>query len=300
MKAMGLLKNILTAGLITASLSTAAWAAEGIVTVDSLRLRGEPSTQGAILTSLSKNTTVEVLGITEDNWYYVNAQGQTGYLSGYYCQLSEGANVPTIGKAVSAIVTDGPLFVRLEPNTECQPIEILNVNTVVNLLSNVAVDGWYPTALGYVKEEYVSIITETEKMYHLADYNRPKYIDPDPVAQGQQVADYALSFTVFPYVIEGTTPAGFDCSGLVSYVYKAFGIDLPHGVRYLYQEGQEIARDEIRPGDLLFFGSLAHVAIYLGDNLIVHASTPESGIKVSSLSESFYQKNFYGAKRHLF
>lgn len=123
----------------------------------------------------------------------------------------------------------------------------------------------------------------------------------------QQVVEYAMSFVgKYPYIYGGESPAegGFDCSGLVQYVYKQFGYSLRRTSKDQWSVSNTvIPRDQLLPGDIIYFSNngspsgIFHVAIYIGDNQIVHASTPTTGIIVSDLSIPYYVRNYLGAKR---
>lgn len=123
----------------------------------------------------------------------------------------------------------------------------------------------------------------------------------------QDVVDYALTFVgKYPYVYGGESPeeGGFDCSGLVQYVYKQFGYSLPRTSRDQWSiSNTVISRENLLPGDILYFSDdgtpsgIFHVAIYIGNNEMVHASTPKTGILISGLSEPYYVRNYLGAKR---
>lgn len=110
-------------------------------------------------------------------------------------------------------------------------------------------------------------------------------VDPSE-AKRQEIVEFGKQFLGNPYVWGGTDPnKGADCSGFTSYILrKVAGINLSHSSRAQANEGKKISADEIRPGDLVFYGSgksINHVAIYAGDGQIVHASTEKSGIKMS-------------------
>ncbi len=101
--------------------------------------------------------------------------------------------------------------------------------------------------------------------------------------------EIARRYLGVPYVWAGASPSGgFDCSGLVLYVYAQLGIDLPHFARSQYECGQHIAYSALMPGDLVFFGSsvetIHHVGIYIGDGQFIHAPQTGDVVKISNLS----------------
>lgn len=98
---------------------------------------------------------------------------------------------------------------------------------------------------------------------------------------GAAVVDYALQFVGNPYRFGGTSLTnGADCSGFVMKVYEEFGVDLPHSSYELRSKGKSVSKDEMQPGDIVCYSG--HVAICIGDNMIVHASNEKTGIKVST------------------
>ncbi len=111
-----------------------------------------------------------------------------------------------------------------------------------------------------------------------------------------EVARAALQFLGVPYQWAASGPDAFDCSGLTMYVYKEFGIDLPHNAAMQYNLGTKIPLDRAGPGDLVFFGMPPHhVAIYLGNNLMVEAPHTGDVVKVSNLDS---KSDFSGACRY--
>jgi cell wall-associated NlpC family hydrolase len=100
-------------------------------------------------------------------------------------------------------------------------------------------------------------------------------------AAGRAVADYGLKFIGNPYVYGGTSLTnGADCSGFVQAVYRNFGYSLPRSSTQQRSAGREVSYSEAQPGDIICYAG--HVAIYIGDGKIVHASTPSTGIKVGT------------------
>lgn len=107
-----------------------------------------------------------------------------------------------------------------------------------------------------------------------------------------------------PYTPGGTTEKGFDCSGFTRYVFAQFDIDLPHSSKEQNSKGYWIDKSDLRKGDLVFFstdgtGKISHVGVYVGDGMFVHAANSKDGVIKSSLSESYYKRNYVSARRIL-
>jgi cell wall-associated NlpC family hydrolase len=120
---------------------------------------------------------------------------------------------------------------------------------------------------------------------------------PPPTSTGHPAAaSIALHYLGVPYQWGGATPAGFDCSGLVMYVFAQLGVQLPHFAAAQYELGSPVSRADLQPGDLVFFDSLNHVGIWLGGNQFVDAPQTGDVVKIETLSD-WYAKNYVGARR---
>jgi cell wall-associated NlpC family hydrolase len=123
--------------------------------------------------------------------------------------------------------------------------------------------------------------------------------DPNlPAPSYGNVVAIALQYLGIPYVWGGSSPStGFDCSGFVAYVYAQVGVYLPHHAASQYNSGTPVSREQLAPGDLVFFDGLGHVGIYIGAGQFVHA--PHSGdvVKISSLYEDWYSSTWVGGRR---
>ncbi len=131
----------------------------------------------------------------------------------------------------------------------------------------------------------------------VASVSAPESGGSAPPARYGGVVDIALQYLGVPYVWGGASPSGFDCSGLVVYVYGQLGISLPHYTGSLWQLGSAVSRDELQAGDLVFFNGLGHMGIYMGGGQFVHAPHTGDVVKISSLSDSWYASTYVGARR---
>ena len=122
-------------------------------------------------------------------------------------------------------------------------------------------------------------------------------LTPVPDARYGGVVGIAMQFLGVPYVWGGASPAGFDCSGLIMYAYAKVGVSLPHHAASQYNLGTPVSKDQLQPGDLVFFDGLGHNGMYIGGGQFIHA--PHSGdvVKISSLSDSWYARTWVGARR---
>ncbi len=122
-------------------------------------------------------------------------------------------------------------------------------------------------------------------------------------AKTQEVIINALSLTGIQYKYGGNSPeTGFDCSGFVRYVFsQAANLTLPPTARAISQIGKSVKKDELQPGDLVFFNTLksafSHVGIYIGDNKFIHAPRSGASVRVENMQQSYWSSRFNGAQR---
>ena len=258
----------------------------GIANVDSgnLNVRAIPSTEGKLVGKMPKNSACEVLD-TADGWAHIRSGEVEGYVSMEYLLTGPDARLKAydLVNTVVRVNTDG-LNVREEPNTDSAVLTQVLQGEELEYVETL--DGWIKVSIdgeeAYVSAEYVTVedtlstaITMTELLYGVG-----------VSVVRVELVEYAKQFIGNPYVWGGTSlTKGADCSGFVLSVFKKFGVKLSHSASAQSKEGTVISVSELQPGDLIFYGnsrgSINHVAIYTGNNQVVHASTPKSGIKIS-------------------
>lgn len=131
-----------------------------------------------------------------------------------------------------------------------------------------------------------------QEIVDLAIYKTPR----------KRVADFAMTLRDIRYRRAGRNPdTGFDCSGFTHYVYsKTYGLDLPYDAPSQFHSGDKVGRDELKIGDLVFFGArnrIAHVGIYMGDGTFIHSPSPGKRVRVDELASSYWAKRYVGARR---
>jgi cell wall-associated NlpC family hydrolase len=105
-----------------------------------------------------------------------------------------------------------------------------------------------------------------------------------------------MQYLGVPYHWGGSSPSGFDCSGLVSYVFAQIGVSLPHSSYAQFNMGSPVSIGQLQPGDLVFFSGASHVGIYIGGGSFIHAPHTGDVVKISSLS-GYYASAFIGGRR---
>jgi peptidoglycan DL-endopeptidase CwlO len=117
-----------------------------------------------------------------------------------------------------------------------------------------------------------------------------------PPSQYGGVVGIAMQYLGTPYVWGGASPAGFDCSGFVMYVYSQVGVSLPHNAAMQYGYGSPVDQSQLQAGDLVFFNGLGHVGIYIGGNQFIHSPHTGDVVKISTIT-GWYSSTWVGARR---
>lgn len=123
----------------------------------------------------------------------------------------------------------------------------------------------------------------------------------DPESAPLRLVQAGFQMIGVKYRFGGSGGSGFDCSGLVKNLFSRFNIDLPRSSREQFQQGQQVPRDELKPGDLVFFSSggsqPTHVGIYVGNNQMLHAARKARQVIVTDINKLWYTMRYLGARR---
>lgn len=282
---------------------------------DYVNVRSMPSEEGEILGKLYDNSVGEFVS-EKDGWYEITSGNVTGYVKAEYCVTGDAA--VSLAKEVGtriATVNTTTLYVREEPSTESAVIGMVPIAD--QLLVTEELDGWVKVNIeegdGYISMDYVTLSTEFVKAESKAEEEArlakeeaerraaqeaaskaskkkasgsqavtPPAISGSGSELGKAVADFACQFVGNPYVWGGTSLTnGADCSGFVMSVYANFGVSLPHSSAADRNVGYAVdGIENAQPGDIICYSG--HVAIYIGNGQIVHASTSKTGIIISN------------------
>lgn len=319
---------LLTLALLVSTFSITAFAAGnvmhgiGFVNSNGLRLRSEASTGSKILDSAPKNDCVVVIA-KEGNWYKVNYNLQEGYMHEDYVDVLTRENAELgYGK-----VTGSGVNIRSGAGTAYRAVAVASKGSKCYIIG--LNNGWYKvifgSAIGYIRSDYVEL---TEIPYENQDSsNSPKFFrlgkstgvapsaaalkgnsttgssnTPAGSATGAQILAEAQKYLGTPYVYGGASPAGFDCSGFVYYVFRSNGYSISRTIATMYKQGTHVDKKDLQPGDIVIFqntykSGISHVGIYVGDGKFIHSPSSGKVVSYADLYSDYYTSHYYGACR---
>ncbi|MDR0813327.1 MAG: SH3 domain-containing protein [Oscillospiraceae bacterium] len=289
------------------------------VSGNNLNVRKSASLSAEVITRLDKGTIVVIIEKKGD-WYLINYNGTIGY-----CSVDYFVNVITKENfKATAQVTHSNVNLREKPNTSSK---VLGTYSKISVNVIGVNEGWYKVEYdgktGYVRTDYITITGSGSGGGSTSSGNSSSgsgsggtsttavsdstttTASAERVALGKEIANYALQFVGYKYVYGAESPsAGFDCSGLMYYVYRQFGFKLNRTANNQWAQGNTrvVGWDEVIPGDLVFISAygnqtITHVGMYVGNKLMVHASNPTAGVVVSTLDQGYYTNRIVGFKR---
>ncbi len=280
---------------------------------DYVNVRSIPSEDGEVVGKLYNNSVGELLAV-ENDWYHISSGNVTGYVKAEYCVA--GMEAIELAKELDtriATVKTVTAYVKEDMSEDAKVLGYLAMGDQVLVLEEG--DEWCKVSIeegdGYVLKdlvrlhsEFVTAESKEEEAARLAAEAKEReearkaariaaekeaakkaaeaVISVDPSEIGIEIANYACQFVGNPYKWGGTSlTEGADCSGFVMSVYANFGIELPHSSAADRKVGYEVGSlAEAIPGDIICYSG--HVALYIGNGQIVHASTEKTGIIISN------------------
>ncbi|MDY3859836.1 MAG: SH3 domain-containing protein [Candidatus Limivicinus sp.] len=290
----------------------------GYICGDFVRFRTGPSSGYSIIDSYNRGTPLTVTGVSGD-WTACIIDGQSGYVFSQYVTRTDNGqeNYGSEANGEVEIENNAPAE-QPEATPETTPVETkdgyISGNNVrmrngASMSAGILCELSYGnrvTICGY-SGDWTNVIYDGQSGYVYSQYVREGSLNYSEIVNnsgdgsdlGRQIADYALQFVGYNYSWGGKSPStGFDCSGLVYYVYSQFGYTLNRVA--CDQANNGVAVTELQPGDILCFYSgssyIGHVGIYIGDNKFVHAQNSATGVVVTELA-GYYATRGYEARR---
>jgi LysM repeat protein len=254
--------------------------------------------QGDTLSAIAQKARISVAELKR-----LNKLSSDNLKLGQLLVLSKKATAPLEKPATAKMQTlthkvkKGDTLYEIAQRTKTSVAELKRLNNLSGdrlKLGQVLVVGAKPVT---VTNAVVAKTPSTEKDAIIRELTRDIPVD----ANASIFEKTALSFLNTPYRFGGNGKGGIDCSGFVQKVFREFDLKLPRTAREQYSLGTRVPKGDLQLGDLIFFQTYAkypsHVGIYLGDNKMIHASSRNQGVVVSSINSKYFRKRFIGAKR---
>lgn len=270
------------------------------VTADVLNVRSGAGTGHSVISKVKQGQVLQVIG-QENGWFKVTVNGQTGYVSGDFVTTG-GKTGTTVQQGTGTYTVNvSSLNVRTGPATYNAVIGGVTNGTVLNVTG--AENGWYKInhngRTGHVSADFVKFVKGGVNNV-TNNVQQPVKDVQKPTTGGNtsSIAGFARSLNGSPYRTAGTTPAGFDCSGFIHYVLNQTG---HKGARQTVAGywSSKTKTSNPQPGDLVYFQNTyksgpSHMGVYLGNGQFISAETDATGVRISSVSNSYWSKHLLG------
>jgi hypothetical protein len=277
----------------------------GIADVDTnLMVRESPKDNGKLIGKMPKDAGCNILEPDNNGWTKIKSGKVTGYVKSDYLITGQLASQLALKKAnhIAKSNTNG-LNVRKEPSIDASIIDSVALGEEILVLDPLVVvygeehNKWVKVSLdgddsetgtiGYVAKEFVDLSYKLAHAYTLEELD----LGPGVSSTRAKLVSYAKKYLGYRYKWGGnsfSSDGGVDCSGFVRLVYRNYGYNnIPRTARDQARSGRTVSRSNLKPGDLVFYGSsgnINHVAIYIGNSRVIHASNKRDGIKISNIN----------------
>lgn len=289
--------------------------------VQSINVRGEADENSLILAQIGEGEKVVILETTDNGWHrvYFGKNYDIGYVSAQYITIGDMIERSKVdekrGAAISAAVknakiktSEASVAVKLLPSEESQTLTTLANNASCKIISGGT--NWTKiivqatNEIGYVPTKNVEEIVPATKKAAKTSAKSGKNIAAGAAlagtGNGAKLVAQASKYIGTRYVYGGTSPSGFDCSGLVQYSLRKLGVSIGRSSSAQYGYGTAVSRSNLQPGDLVFFArgrGISHVAIYAGNGQVIHAPRAGKSVCYQSLNSLTSTLKYVGAKR---
>jgi len=307
------------------------------ITADTARVREHPSSEAKVKFSLKQGTKVQVAAVS-GHWCKLRTMsGSYGWVAGWLIKFVPPGSAVTTTEAGERVevnvgwVARPVVNLRAAPTTDSASKGEARLGTRLLVIGRQP--GWYKVALedgniGWMSARLID--TRAERQVRAARATAGKEGSksssslqlaslgdqgsfPSPTADdggdetpsgglGADLVATAKRFIGCSYVSGASRPGAFDCSGLTSYVHRVHGIDISRSAVAQFRQGSPVARDDLQPGDVVFFENtykrgISHVGLYIGRGKFVHASNHRGGVKITGLDEDYYARRYVGGRR---
>ena len=250
----------------------------GYINVSEAIIREGPSTESEIVSQVSRNTAIEIIG-EDGDWYRILFEGEEAYIA---------------KRLISESVTPEDAS-RNQVNRNNEDNQEETIEETDSELTSI-----YEPEEVVASEDNEPTYEEPEQVYVEEPVSAPAV----PSSRGEEVVAKAKEYLGYEYVYGGSGPYSFDCSGFTMYIYGMFGVEMGHGATMQSSEGTYVSRDNLQPGDLLIFRdwdneSIGHCGIYIGNGDFIHAANPSRGVVIDTIYSGYYDERYVSGRRVL-
>ncbi len=286
---------------------------QGTVTNETVVRSDANEENSVVLSAISANSTITILDEYENGWFkiYYGKDYDIGFIAPEFVEVGDMVERTRINELrnarIATIIKSGVITspkkaadVKIMPSDDSDTITTLEDGTLCSVVSGgkkwTKIIVLSTNEIGYVKTSYVTIVEDNAEF--IPRSSGVSYAVGN--GEGVKLVKEAEKYLGVRYVYGGTSPSGFDCSGLVQYCCRKLGVSVNRSASSQYSNGVAVSKSNLEAGDLIFLskkGRISHVVIYAGNGMVIHA--PRTGKRVSyqSLSSICSSLHYVGARR---